>query len=418
MPFNRYRGQHEAADTDISRYFQGKRRSAPSPRHSHSESPNRPLIASVAALSVTAIIAGYFVLLPHTVTVKINGTREDVTVGSTIEKLIHDGYANPTPGDMLAVDGTIAIDGGGDAFEAKIDGKKADAGAAITADTKIVEISDGSDTDEPVSERTEKIKPTQSAEPTLSDYYNAPIHLYRKAADGIKTVRTGKVSGRTVEEVTKEPVAGGFDAVHADTGGEKVIALTFDDGPWAGTTSQILDILKENGAHATFFQIGRQVPGMNDVEKRIVKEGNQVATHTYDHAAGSGQGVNLSYMTVKEQRDEVEKGIEAIESTIGRKISHVMRAPGGNYYGKLPTTLSDISDVEIGWSIDTEDWRRPGSSAIEQRILKAKPGSVILMHDGGGNRSQTVEALRSALPKLKAQGYRFVTIDELLKYCK
>ena len=82
------------------------------------------------------------------------------------------------------------------------------------------------------------------------------------------------------------------------------------------------------------------------------------------------------------------------------------------------TTLSDISDVEIGWSIDSEDWRRPGSSAIEQRILKAKPGSVILMHDGGGNRSQTVEALRSALPKLKAQGYRFVTVDELLKYCE
>ena len=98
MPF-RYRGQHKTADTDISRYLQGKRRSAPSPRHARSESPNRPLIASVAALSVAAVIAGYFVLLPHTVTVEINGTPEDVTVGSTIEKLIHDGYANPTRGD-------------------------------------------------------------------------------------------------------------------------------------------------------------------------------------------------------------------------------------------------------------------------------------------------------------------------------
>lgn len=73
-------------------------------------------------------------------------------------------------------------------------------------------------------------------------------------------------------------------------------------------------------------------------------------------------------------------------------------------------------DAEIGWNVDTEDWRRPGADTIASRIMKAKPGSVILMHDGGGDRSQTVEALKKALPQLKQEGYRFVTISELLQY--
>ena len=373
----------------------------------------------IGTLVLSSVLVGY-AIMPRDVTVSINGIDKQVTIGTTIEKLIHDGYAYPKPGDLIAVDGTVAKTNCGSRFDAKIDGKKAEGDSAITADTKTVSIKDGSDIDEPYTERTEPISPDASAqpEPTANAYYTAPIHIYRFPSDGEKIVKTGKVSGKTVETVTKQPVSEGVDAVHADTNGEKVVALTFDDGPWPGSTSQILDILKENDAHATFFQIGKQVPALADIEKRIVEEGNQVATHTYDHAAGSGQGVNLTYMTKDEQRTEVTKGFDAIESTLGKKIHHVMRAPGGNYYGSLPKNLSDIVDVEVGWSIDTEDWRRLGSSVIEQRILKAKPGSVILMHDGGGNRSQTIEALRNALPKLKAQGYKFVTIDELLKYCE
>ena len=72
--------------------------------------------------------------------------------------------------------------------------------------------------------------------------------------------------------------------------------------------------------------------------------------------------------------------------------------------------------AEIGWDIDSQDWRRPGSAAIANQIKSAWPGAIILMHDGGGDRSQTVEALKDALPYLKEQGYRFVTIDELMSY--
>ena len=71
---------------------------------------------------------------------------------------------------------------------------------------------------------------------------------------------------------------------------------------------------------------------------------------------------------------------------------------------------------EIGWNVDTEDWRRPGAEAIAQRLLSVKPGDVVLMHDGGGDRSQTIEALKIALPQLVEEGYKFVTIDQLIAY--
>lgn len=94
----------------------------------------------------------------------------------------------------------------------------------------------------------------------------------------------------------------------------------------------------------------------------------------------------------------------------------MIRTPGGNFNESTALNLKPLVSAEIGWNIDTEDWRRPGAEAIAEKIKQAKNGSIILMHDGGGDRSQTVEALRIALPYLKEQGFRFVTIDELLAY--
>lgn len=101
---------------------------------------------------------------------------------------------------------------------------------------------------------------------------------------------------------------------------------------------------------------------------------------------------------------------------LGYQVSHVMRAPGGNYYGPMVETLASHVTAEFAGDVDTLDWSRPGVDAIVQRILSVQPGQIVLMHDGGGDRSQTVEALRIALPQLKEQGYRFVTVDEMLEY--
>ena len=234
--------------------------------------------------------------------------------------------------------------------------------------------------------------------------------------NGVRTTKTGDVSGITLVEDTQPVVNEEYKIYNANVGDDKVIALTFDDGPWPDSTDQILDILDQYDAKATFFTIGNQIESHSSTVKRAHDAGHQICTHTWDHASGSGQGVNLTYMTADEQISEVQKGMEAISSATGADASTVMRAPGGNFFGDLVWTLQPYITAEVGWNVDTEDWRRPGVDAIVERIESAQPGDVILMHDGGGDRSQTVEALRQALPVLKEKGYRFVTVDELLAY--
>ena len=390
---------------------------SPRPRRRKKRGPLPIILAAVALVAVGVGI--YLVANPPIYSVTVNGAEQTVNTGTTVEQCVEKGFASPAAGNLIAVDGSIAQQGGGTAYTATVNGNEVDGSYAVKKGDD-VQISDGADVDEEYTETTEAVAHGTSGTDysTLSSYYGGSIHVYSAGEDGEKTVKTGKVSGKTVEEVTKQPVDAGYNAYVANVGDEKVIALTFDDGPWPTTTSEILDILKENGAHATFFQIGNQIANMPDIEKRIVEEGNQVGTHTWDHASGSGQGVNLTYMTADEQREEITKGFNAIEETLGTSVTHIMRAPGGNYYGSLIDNLKDLVTAEIGWDLDTEDWSRPGASAIEQVILSVKPGQVILMHDGGGDRSQTVEALRNALPQLTAQGYKCVTIDELMAYGK
>ena len=379
-----------------------------------------PMIALVLIAVVALVGAGAWMLAnPPFYNVTINGVERMVKSGFTIQDALDEGYASPAAGNLMAVDGSVAQQGGGDKFSAQVGHDTTTDASYVIPRGASITISDGADTTESYTEHTETIPVSNDAgvdKSLASSYYVGPIHIYSTGEEGEKIVRTGDVSGKQVTEVTKPAVSAGYHAYTANVGDDKVVALTFDDGPTSTYTPEILDILKENDAHATFFQIGNQVASNATLEKRIHSEGHQLATHTWDHAAGSGGGVDLTKMSAADQVEEVEKGFAAIEDTLGTSVSRIMRAPGGNYYGSLIDTLKDEVTAEIGWNVDTEDWRRPGADAIAQAILSVKPGQVVLMHDGGGDRSQTVEALRQALPQLKAQGYKFVTIDELLAY--
>ena len=148
----------------------------------------------------------------------------------------------------------------------------------------------------------------------------------------------------------------------------------------------------------------------------MINQGHEVATHTFDHAAGSGQSVSLDYMSTEERRDEVINGFQAITDATGKKTtSTILRAPGGNFSQETAADLSDLITAEIGWNVDTGDWKRPDANVLADRIKHAGPGDIVLMHDGGGDRSTTVEALKIALPYLKEQGYTFTTVSDLIK---
>lgn len=377
------------------------------------------IVALIALLLVAAIAGtcGYLYFNPLWYHVTVNGEEVKVNRNATIADVIEEGYATPTPGNLLAIDGNLAVEGGGFAFAATVNGEPTTDGSTVLPKDAVVEIVDGADQTEEYVETQEPIAHgTIDADTSAAGYWDGSLHVYQKGEDGVRSTRTGSVSGVTVSEQIKAPTDSGYHIYTANVGEDKVVALTFDDGPWPETTDQILDVLEANGAKATFFTIGEQISYNTEKIQREYNLGCQVCTHTWDHASGSGQGVNITYMSAEEQINEVQNGYAAIRDALGVEPSHVLRAPGGNYYGDAIANLEPYVDAEIGWDVDTEDWRLPGEDAIYEAIMSVQPGQVVLMHDGGGDRTQTVKAVQRAVPELVAQGYRLVTVDELLAY--
>lgn len=369
-----------------------------------------PYIAvGIAVVIIVAIVV--IMLYPWPCTVMVNGKEEQVTIRTSLRDAIHKEMRFLTPGDLMAVDGSVLEAGGGTLFTLYVNGRLVeDADRTVEAGDEIV-VEDGVDVAEAFTEETVEVNP-----PVLMEGTGA-VHRYTNVGvKGHAMYRTGLTSGIVFEEKTEYQGAEVIRNFNVDTHGDKVVALTFDDGPWEDYTPQILDILKENEAKATFFTVGTRVAALPDIVKRAYDEGHQICTHTWDHASGSGKGISLDYMTPEEQLAEVLDGYAIIEETTGHEASHVIRVPGGNFTEATASILVGVVSSEIGWNVDTNDWQKPGANVVQDRIMQVSPGNIVLMHDGGGDRSQTVDALRAALPKLREQGYRFITMDELLAY--
>ncbi len=379
-----------------------------------SQSRTRRRIALIAVCIVVVLIVVFGIVLfinSLPVTITLNGNNVEITGNKTIAGAMEQEDIDPQPGNLVAVDGSILELGEGELFSATVNDKEVTDESKRLKSGDVVEIGDGKDIMEPYTAVEETIPYDVVTEG------NGAIHVMDgTGTDGIKETRTGDISGAVAEAVTQEPSNIASLNMTPHVGNDKVIALTFDDGPLSPYTEDILDVLKENDAKATFFTVGTYVEEFPDLVKRAAREGNQICTHTYDHAAGSGQGTNLAFMSADDQVEEVVKGFEVVESTLGTDITHIMRAPGGNLNTDVIKNIHQYIDADIGWNIDTEDWNTPGTAAIVEQIESAWSGAIVLMHDGGGDRSQTAEALREALPYLKAQGYKFVTIDKLMEY--
>lgn len=329
----------------------------------------------------------------------------------SVEGMLDAGTVTVTPGNYVAVNGDTMREGEGKRAKASINGQETDDLSTHLNEGDQVKVENGDDIMEPYTDTNEK-----SINYKTVIEGSGPMHIYtQKGEKGTKVTRTGQESGVTTDVVTKEAKNTIMTKYHVDTKGDKVIALTFDDGPWPTTTDEILDTLEKNNAKATFFTIGNQIANHTDSIKRMMDDGHQICTHTYDHAAGSGRGVNITYMSNSEQKQEIEKGYAAIKDVTGSDASTVVRLPGGNLNEKTAANIQNLITCEVGWSLDTQDWSRPGADSIYNVIMQAEGGSIILMHDGGGDRSQTAEALKRALPKLVDQGYSFITLDEMLE---
>lgn len=186
---------------------------------------------------------------------------------------------------------------------------------------------------------------------------------------------------------------------------EKVIALTFDDGPWP-ETPKVLTILRQFNVKATFFILGQNLLLYPDIIKQVVQEGHGVGNHTWTHS--------YPKMEPQKAKAEIENTSAKLELMTGLK-TRLFRPPGGILDNGVADYARSKNYAVIMWSIDTKDFQKPTATVLANRVLnQARPGDIVLMHDGGGNRSETIASLKIIIPELQKRGYRFVTVSELL----
>ncbi|MFI5712084.1 polysaccharide deacetylase family protein [Kribbella sp. NPDC051620] len=192
----------------------------------------------------------------------------------------------------------------------------------------------------------------------------------------------------------------GAQAASRGAVGTKYVYITFDDGPGPTYTPQILAILRRYGVKATFFEIGQNVRKYPAVTRKVHQQGHSVQNHTYSHP-------DLRKVPAATFRSQVQSADRYIRAQT-KSQPRCLRPPYGGVNTTVRRRAAALGKTIKLWTVDPRDWSRPGAKVISRRVLASvRNGSTILLHDGGGNRSQTVAALPTILRTLKARGYTF-----------
>lgn len=185
------------------------------------------------------------------------------------------------------------------------------------------------------------------------------------------------------------------------------VALTFDDGP-GPYTLQILSVLERFHTKATFFEIGKMVNYFSEATAKLAEAGMVIGDHTEKHSP-------LGTLTAQEQALEIDEAANEIQSA-GAPRPLLFRPPYGSFNATTLRLLRARDLLMVLWTVDTNDYQRPGVQQIVSSALDgARPGAIILFHDGGGDRSETVAALPHVIEGLERSGYRLVSVPELLE---
>ncbi len=190
---------------------------------------------------------------------------------------------------------------------------------------------------------------------------------------------------------------------------KREIALTFDDGPWY-QTPQFLALLERHRVPATFFEVGEHIAEYGEggaIERRMLADGDMIGDHTWSHLVVAGGGQLAA--------SQIGKAAAAIREATRGFTPCLFRAPDGSVSPGLIAEARSLGFTTIQWDIDPRDWALPGVGEVEDNVLaNAHPGAIVIMHDGGGDRSETLAALPDIIDTLRARGYTFVTVTQLL----
>ncbi|MFJ2263118.1 polysaccharide deacetylase family protein [Streptomyces sp. NPDC087844] len=217
------------------------------------------------------------------------------------------------------------------------------------------------------------------------------------------TAQAGSVGGSSkpaASESVVKPVAATI--VHASDKGARGVNITIDDGPDPVWTPQMLDVLRENGVKATFCMVGTEAEAHPDLVKKVVAAGHRLCDHSVSHDTA------MDKQSQAYQSKQILDAERMITKASGGVRPVYYRAPGGAFTPYSRKLAASRGMRPLGWNVDTKDFERPGTDAIVATVEEQLPeGPTLLFHDAGGDRSQTVEALRQILPQLKEQGYSF-----------
>jgi len=229
-------------------------------------------------------------------------------------------------------------------------------------------------------------------------------HLRMLAGDGSRSLDS---SERTRENAAIDRTLAATPFVRFGGSQHRLIALTFDDGP-GPYTGAVIDTLQRLGVAGTFFLVGRELTDFGTATvQRQVELGMPIGDHTWAHA-------NLAQLSPGDQRAQIGDASRALAAA-GAPVPRLFRPPYGAYDDATRALLRRARMLTVLWSIDSQDYTRPGAAAIVQNVVSnAKPGSIVLMHDAGGDRTETIAALPQIVAQLRRQGYRFVTVPRLL----
>jgi peptidoglycan/xylan/chitin deacetylase (PgdA/CDA1 family) len=343
-------------------------------------------IVVLLALAGAGVAAAYVVLWrQETIPIVVQGADEKVATGATLGEAADRFSLHPEAGDLLDVQGDVLRTG-------EYPGQILVNGRAVPSTTELVEgdairVSDGEDRREPSSMSFVRIRAGMPADPQFT--------LAR--TPGEQELERGRISGKIVPS--------GFHAT-GPSRTPKAVALTFDDGP-SPYTPRILNVLARLHARATFFVIGQQAKAYPRLVRRELAAGMEVGSHSYSHPYQPPFDRQPHAMILQ----EIERG-RSVVADLGRPPT-LFRPPGGSFSPYVVEAAGSFGERIVLWNVDPTDWRAgTTSSQITRRVLGAvRPGSIVVLHDGGGDRSATIQALSRIIRGIRRMGLQLAPID-------
>jgi len=355
------------------------------------------LLAPAAIAIALAIVA---VLLFGPYAVSVDGYPQWITRGTTVADLVAQHRVRAFPGDLHDVAGGLIMPREGGPQRVEVNGSVASSATVIRFGAVVVS-ERGRDSVEPT------VAVSVETTPPLQYRGRGPVEsVEASGTPGEVRVVRGAVSGIVLDRVEVSPAVPVTVRREPAWPGRKRVALTFDDGPWPGQTERIVAELKHAGARGTFFMVGYLTVRHPALARIVADAGMEVGAHSQSHKP-------LKRASHARIRSEISKGITSVTKVIGKRPVFY-RPASGSVNGFVYQEAKRLKVRVVMWTIDPKDWKKPGANVIARRILdRIRPGSVVLMHDGGGDRSQTLEALKIVLGGLAARGYETVTLSEL-----